>query len=137
MSLNVGLGHATIKFPGWTGGSHDDAGGFRGSCWSCSLDDITLAEAPAATIEANGTPLEPEKPQAFIVVGAVVDALWPFKRDRRESAEAEAGRLAMLNPGVKFTVYQAVTVVEAPKPGVSVVILDKSDPAQLSVEKTA
>jgi hypothetical protein len=126
MSVNLGLGHATVKFPGWTGGSHDDAGGFRGSCWSCSLDDITLAEAPAATIEANSTPVEPEKPQAFIVVSDEGAARGSLEHDRRGSAEAEAGRLALVRPGVKFTVYQAVTVVEAPKPEVSVVFLDEA-----------
>jgi hypothetical protein len=126
MSVNLGLGHAAVKFPGWTGGSHDDAGGFRGSYWSCSLDDITLAEAPAATIEANSTPVEPEKPQTFIIISDEGAARGPLKHDRRGSAEAEAGRFATTKPGVKFTVYQAVTVVEAPKPEVSVVFLDKA-----------
>jgi hypothetical protein len=139
VSLNMGLGRATVKFPGWTGGRIDDTGGFSGSCWGCSLDDLTLAEAPAATIEANSTlaeapkpevaaPVDPEKPQTFIVVSDEGAALWPFKHkyDRRGSAEAEAGHRAMIKPGMKFTVYQAVTVVEAPKPGVSVVFLDKA-----------
>jgi len=50
----------------------------------------------------------------------LIMARWPA------SASAEAGHRAMIKPGMKFTVYQAVTVVEAPKPGVSVVFLDKA-----------
>jgi hypothetical protein len=114
VSLNMGLGRATVKFPGWTGGRIDDTGGFSGSCWGCSLE--------------VAAPVDPEKPQTFIVVSDEGAALWPFKHkyDRRGSAEAEAGHRAMIKPGMKFTVYQAVTVVEAPKPGVSVVFLDKA-----------
>jgi hypothetical protein len=123
ISLNRGLGHAIVEFPGWTGGNRVDISGFGGSRWSCSLDDITLAEAPKPAVAAL---VDPEKPQTFIVVSDGGAALWPFKHDRRGSAEAEAGRLALIRPGVKFTVYQAVTVVEAPRPGVSVVFLDEA-----------
>ena len=87
--------------------------------------DVKIAEAPKPEVAA---PVDPEKPQTFIVVSDEGAALWPFKHkyDRRGSAEAEAGHRAMIKPGMKFTVYQAVTVVEAPKPGVSVVFLDKA-----------
>jgi len=57
----------------------------------------------------------PEKPQTFIVVSDEGPSSRPFKHPSRGAAEAEAGRLALVKPGMKFTVYQAVSAAKAPK----------------------
>lgn len=90
----------TVDFAPWSEGwaMSDD----ENTCWALSPTRIRIAE--------------PAKPQEYIVIAADGAASKPFKHPSHRAAEVESDRLAVLRPGIKFTVYQAVSSVFAPKP---------------------
>ena len=107
----------TVSFDGWTGGHSGGGcspnGGSGKDCWHFNIGDIVSVYEAATT------------KRAFIVISEEGAATYPFKHRLLVQAVDEAKRLSNKDkPGVKFTVYQAVSEVVTPKVEPVVTMLD-------------
>ncbi|HYA07744.1 MAG TPA: hypothetical protein VEF90_17790 [Xanthobacteraceae bacterium] len=90
-----------VEFEGWTDGHSAGMGDKAYSRWWFGEEDLRAA---------------PVVEETYIVVSDKGAAARPFKHGGRDSAETEAKRLAEKEPGIGFTVYQAVSLAKAEKP---------------------